>query len=234
MGKFAQAMTQLIQENVADPQLRELIMPNLSTTTDDDKSVASIVMMGTLQCYFDYRVCRGCGFPSITLQGEKLDWEEILLKVQRLSKYGPQTTEWTRLLTPIVQYMIASFIQPTSPDVKNFWLRACHAAGVGGLGSIGILFGWITAFCFFSETGPRTSGYSDEQLDDRYGQVISIAQKLVLGNISYPVISPKSIPKGVVSVPVTVQDYATGLEHDTTTIAGFVGMVPSAVESGGV
>ena len=157
MGRFAQAMTHLIQENVVDPQLRELIMPNFSTTTDDDKSVASIAMMGTLQSYFDYVLLCGCGFPSVTLQGEKSDWEEILLKVQQFSKYGPLATEWTRLLIPVIQYMIASFTQPTSPHVKSFWLRACHAAGADGSGSVRTLSGWITAFCFFSEKGQRTS-----------------------------------------------------------------------------
>jgi hypothetical protein len=46
MSKFAQEMTGLIQENVKDPELKEWIIPNFSTTTDNDKSVASIVMMG--------------------------------------------------------------------------------------------------------------------------------------------------------------------------------------------
>jgi len=234
MGRFAQAMTQLIQENVVDPHLRELIMPNFSTTTDDDKSVAAIVMMGTLQRYFDYILRGGCGFPSVTLQGEKSDWEEILLKVQRLSKYGPQTTEWTRLLIPIIQYMIASFTQPNSPDIKNFWLRACHAAGADGSGSVRSLSGWITAFCFFSDTGKRTHEYTDEDLNGFSGGVsIEERQRLVLGDVVYPLISPGSIPKGVVSVPVTVQDYATGLEHKTTMVAGSVGMMPSTGESGG-
>ncbi|PUU76898.1 hypothetical protein B9Z19DRAFT_1028066 [Tuber borchii] len=234
MGGFAQAMTHLIQENVVDPQLRELIMPNFSTTTYDDKSVASIVMMGTLQSYFDYILRGGCGFPSVTLQGEKSDWEEILLKVQRLSKYGPLASEWTRLLIPIIQYMIASFTQPTSPHVKSFWLRACHAAGADGSGSVRTLSGWITAFCFFDEKGKRTSQYSDEEMSKWSGGVsIAERQRLVLGDIAYPVIVPKNIPKGVVSVPVTVEDYATGLEHKTTMVAGSVGMMPSAPESGG-
>ncbi|PUU76899.1 hypothetical protein B9Z19DRAFT_1087384 [Tuber borchii] len=233
MGRFAQAMTHLIQENVVDPQLRELIMPNFSTTTDDDKSVASIVMMGTLQSYFKYSLMAGCGFPSVTLQGEKSDWEEILLKVQQLSKYGPLASEWTRLLIPVIQYMIASFTQPTSPHVKSFWLRACHAVGNDGYGSARTLSGWITAFCFFSEKGQRTSEYSDEQMSKWDGVSIAERQRLVLGDIAYPVIRPSSIPKGVVSVPVTVKDYATGLEHKTTMVAGSVGMMLSAAESGG-
>ncbi|CUS08755.1 unnamed protein product [Tuber aestivum] len=235
MGKFAQAMTVLIHQNVVDAQLRELIMPNFSTTTDEDKSVAAIVMMGTLQRYFTYRLRGGCGFPSVTLLGEKSDWEEVLRKVQQLPKYGAQTAEWTRLLTPIIQYMIASFSQPTSPDIKNFWLRACHAAGQDGSGdNASTISGWITAFCFFKETGQRTPEYSDEQLG-RYESKTSIAERkrLVLGDAVYPIIHPSSIPKGVVSVPVVVEDHATGLEHETTMVAGSVGMAPSAADGGG-
>jgi len=234
MGKFAQAMTELIQENVVDPQLRELVMPNFSTTTDNDKSVAAITMMGTLQVYFDYYATLGCGFPSVTLQGEKSDWEEILLKVQRLEKYGPEMTEWIRLLVPVIQYMIASFTEPTSPDIKNFWLRACHAVGAGGSGGLRTLSGWLTAFCFFDKTGQRTKEYTDKQLAT-YGGAKNVAKRkrLVLGDIVYPVLEHESTPKGIVSVPVTFQDYGTGLEHKTTMVAGSVGMMPSSVESGG-
>jgi len=67
----------------------------------------------------------------------------------------------------------------------------------------------------------------------RGGVSIAERQRLVLGDVAYPVIVPKNIPKGVVSVPVTVQDYATGLEHKTTMVAGSVGMMPSAPESEG-
>ena len=97
------------------------------------------------------------------------------------------------------------FTQPTSPDVKNIRLRACHAAGADGSGTVRTLLGWITAFCFFSEKGKRTSQYTDEQLSGcDYDTTIEERQRLVLGDIAYPVIRPASIPKGVVSVPVTV------------------------------
>ncbi|PWW74892.1 hypothetical protein C7212DRAFT_203834 [Tuber magnatum] len=233
MGRFAQAMTLLIQENVVDPQLRELIMPSFSTTTAEDKSVAAVVMMGTLQRYFGYSLAGGCGFPSVTLQGEQSDWEEILHKVQRLPKYGPQIAEWTRLLTPIIEYMIASFAQPTSPDIKNFWLRACHSIGQGGSGSVRSLSGWITAFCFFQETGQRTREYSDEYLGTARGRItVAERKRLVLGDIVYPIINPSSIPKGVVSVPVSIKDYEAGLEYKTTMVAGSVGMTASAADGG--
>lgn len=57
-GAFAQQMTMLIQANIKDPELREWVTPNFTTTTDNNKSVAAIVMMGTLQKYFDYVLWR--------------------------------------------------------------------------------------------------------------------------------------------------------------------------------
>lgn len=88
MGKFAQEMTHLIEKNVVDPDLKDWIIPDFTTTTDEDRSVASIVMMGTLQKYFDYILRGGCGFPSVTLLGEKADWEKILYRIRKLSQYG--------------------------------------------------------------------------------------------------------------------------------------------------
>jgi hypothetical protein len=93
MGDVAQKMTHLIHENVVDPELKDWIMPNFTTTTHENKSVAAIVMMGTLQEYFVYGMISGCGFPSVTLLGEKSDWEEILTRIHRLPKYGNETLE---------------------------------------------------------------------------------------------------------------------------------------------
>jgi len=44
MGRFGEAMTDVIEANVVDPHFRELIIANFSNTTDNDTSVASIVM----------------------------------------------------------------------------------------------------------------------------------------------------------------------------------------------
>ncbi|KAI9780639.1 MAG: hypothetical protein M1839_006580 [Geoglossum umbratile] len=232
MGKFAQEMTLLIHKNVVDAELRDWVIPSFSTTTDNDKSVAAIVMMGTLKKYFNLGLHGGCGFPSVTLLGERSDWEEILRKVKKLPKYGDPTAEWSRLLAPIIEHMIASFDQPNSQRVKDFWLRACHFAGQDGSAEIETLSGWITAFCFWWDKGPRNEGYSDELLsDDLLGEDVD-RKRLILDGIPYPIIHRTSIPKGVVSVPVTVQDFESGLEHATTIIAGSVGVTATAAGGG--
>ncbi|MCJ1463126.1 hypothetical protein MMC07_001731 [Pseudocyphellaria aurata] len=231
MGKFAQEMTLLIHQNVVDVELRDWILPKFSTTSDHDTSVAAIVMMGTLQKYFDYQIAIGCGFPSVTLLGEKSDWEEILRKVQVLPKYGEQPTEWSRLLIPIVDNMIASFDQPDSQLTKDFWLRTCHSAG--GSVSPATLSGWLTAFCFWDESGVRIKSLSDEDLSRMSRRSHEVDRKrLILNEIEYPLILRYAIPKGVVSVPVTVQDHRAGLEYKTTMVAGSVGMTATAVDGG--
>jgi hypothetical protein len=119
MGDMTQKVTYLIHRNRVDPELKDWIMPNFTTTTYGDKSVAAIVMMGTLQHYFEYSFIGGCGFPSATLLGEKSDWGEILTRVHRLPKYGPETTQWSKLLIPILQNIILSFTHPTSQSAKT-------------------------------------------------------------------------------------------------------------------
>ncbi|KAH0537556.1 hypothetical protein FGG08_005655 [Glutinoglossum americanum] len=232
-GKLAQEMTRLIHKDVVDQELRDWIIPNFSTTDDSDKSVASMVMMATLQNYYEYTLRGGCGFPSVTLLGEKSDWEEILRRVQRLPKYGDQTTEWNQLLVPIIKCTIATFDQPESRQIKDFWLRACHSTGRDGSGGVRSLSGWLTAFCFWGEDGKRIRSFTDEELEDHWsGASLAQRKKLVLDGVTYPIISPKSIPKGVVSVPVTVQDLESGLEHKTTMVAGSVGMTAVADSPG--
>jgi hypothetical protein len=87
MGEFAQKMTTLI-DNVADLYIEEWLMQNFTTTTHNDRSVAAIAMMGIVQKFFNYTVEGGCGFPSVTLLGEKSDWYEVEKRIIRLHCYG--------------------------------------------------------------------------------------------------------------------------------------------------
>jgi hypothetical protein len=222
-GNFALRMTCLVEENIVDPKLRAWIMPNFTTTKDTDRAVAAIVKMGTLQRYFEYVMSRGCGFPSVTLLGKKRDWEDMLRRVRELHRYGEEAKEWSLLLIPLIENMIKSFDSPDSEEVKNFWLRACYKAGIDGSGAdIETISGWITAFCFWDEKGKRIQRFDDlsRELQTSYSE----RKRLVLDGVEFPVIRPKDIPTGVVSVPVKIEDHLLGVERLTTMTAGLVGM----------
>lgn len=225
MGHFAQGMTKLIQDNVVDPRLRDWTLPKFTTTTDNDTSVAAIVKMAALQNYFRYDLRAGCGFPSVTLQGEKSDWEEILARLRKRPKYGDQAEEWSVLLIPIVKNMISAFDNPNSEVVRDFWLHACHAAGQYGSGhGIRTLSGWLSAFCFWNAQGMRTGCVSEESLIE-YGGDPKVRTRYILNNVAYPVIGTMAIPSGLVSVPVNIEE--NGEKIKTTVVAGAMGMTLS-------
>ena len=100
------SLGRLLEENVVDAGLRGWIMPDFSTTTRDDRVVASVLMMGTLQKYFSYTFGIVCGIPSVKLLGTVEDWEKMLRRVEKLKGYGEELAIWCDLLTPILKRFV--------------------------------------------------------------------------------------------------------------------------------
>ncbi|KAL9008753.1 MAG: hypothetical protein Q9180_009471 [Flavoplaca navasiana] len=81
-------------------------MPAFTTTTQTDVVVASILLMGLTQKYFDFKIKLRCGLPSVTLLGERSDWELILKRTEKLNEYGEEPMEFYKLLRPVIsRYM---------------------------------------------------------------------------------------------------------------------------------
>jgi hypothetical protein len=172
-GLMARQMMNLIDENIVDPTLREWILPDFSTTTITDSTVSAMIMMATLKVsssmfddlmawteidlsaapkeYFSYKFTLRCGIPRVTLEGEKKDWENILVRLEKLKEYGDETTAWYHLLLPVISRFIAAFDNPAAQDNLDFWQKVCHYEG-GGSGPTWIA-GWINAFCVFDKKG---------------------------------------------------------------------------------
>ena len=90
-AKFPQEMVSQLGQLVTDPDLQQWILPNFSTTEANDTVVCSIVMMSTMQHYFRYALYTRCGLPTVTLLGEKSDWETILNRIEKLSSFSKET-----------------------------------------------------------------------------------------------------------------------------------------------
>jgi len=88
-----------------------------------------------------------CGIPSITLLGEKSDYESLLARLGKLSIFGQEPHTLCRLLTPILTHFVNVF---DAPPVPEFWNKICHYKGGSGGPYIG---GWITAFCAWNTRG---------------------------------------------------------------------------------
>jgi hypothetical protein len=148
---FAIQMTKLLSRNINDPDLRAWILPSFTTTTPTDTVTASVIMMGTLQKYFEYYCIMRCGIPTVTLLGTKEDWQDILSRIPKLATFGFEPVLFAKLLTPVLENFISSFDNPTSEETISFWSRICHVIP-GGSGD-DMLSGWLTAFLLWDGEG---------------------------------------------------------------------------------
>ncbi|RPD61330.1 hypothetical protein L227DRAFT_610364 [Lentinus tigrinus ALCF2SS1-6] len=145
---LARKMSQKIHENVVDSTLVEWILPDFTTTTLHDRAVCSVIMMATLKQYFSYSMGDTCGIPSVTLEGERSDWENIYARLDRLYELGDQPSVWAEMLRPILRRFILAF--DGYPDV-TFWDHVAHRTSeYCGQDD---LSGWLTAFCVWDNKG---------------------------------------------------------------------------------
>lgn len=219
-GAIAREMTSFIQENVKEPRLREWIMPSFSTTTDTDRVVAAILMMGSMQKYFSFKCEQECGIPSVTLLGERKDWENILLRVDYLAELGAQPTVFAELLKPILRNFISSFDDQgrLSAETSQFWGRIVNKNYEDS--GEDFLSGWITAFGYWDEKG--AAKHITKDLTDCDGVEGYEHYGCVLEGVRYPCIGTESVPAGFASVPVVVEHLGTN--YQTKMVAGLIGM----------
>jgi len=77
-------------KNIKDPSVGEWLQPNFSTTKPQDRVVACVTVMATLQKYFTYTCRTKCGIPKVSLLGKVEDWKALRTKIDRLLEFDIQ------------------------------------------------------------------------------------------------------------------------------------------------
>ncbi|KAF5319594.1 hypothetical protein D9619_008681 [Psilocybe cf. subviscida] len=225
-GSLAKQMTNEIDKNVLDKELVNWILPNFTTTTHNDTVTSAVMMMSTLKAYFSYTMALRCGIPSVTLEGEKGDWEKLLARIDRLKVFGKEPEAWSAMLRPILKRFVQAFEGEPGAD---FWNHVCHYRHVGS-GS-DILGGWITAFCVWDKDGQwiRSSSVDDilAKVKERSNGGTHVSpsvqsdarnRTLELDGIPYPIVSVDKIPPGYCEVDVHLDD--NGEHFDCMMVSG--------------
>jgi hypothetical protein len=187
-----------IQKRVQTAWLRDWIMPDFSTTTRDDEMTANILMMGLMKAYFKYVGGIICGLPSVTLLGEKEDWEKLQAKLERLAEFGEEPTAYQANLAPIFKRFVKSFDEPDSEETREFWSHIVFAQSSGVCGSAPLeLSGWISGFLFWDTEGKRLNG-----LGARGGKA-----GLTMDGVDYIWHDIRKLPVGYGKAPFTMLDF---------------------------
>jgi len=194
---FAQRMVdENIVKNIKDPAVVEWLLPAFSTTTVNDRVVAAVAIMATLQSYFEFVCCLMCGIPKVTLLGSVQDWQTLRLKVDKLLDYDLKDglmSAWHKLLVPVLDNFVSSAMGNANVE---FWDVVCSHHG-GGSGPR-YLSGWVTVFAVFNKDG--------------------VWQGSVRNGYQWPMIDTNRMPVGTFAVPVLVDD--NGVQYDTQMVAG--------------
>ncbi|KAF7305852.1 Aryl-alcohol oxidase [Mycena chlorophos] len=213
-------MTGEIQKNVVDPTLRSWALPDFSTTTVKDTTVASIMLMATLMAYFQYTFSSvACGIPSVTLEGDKADWEELRERAAKLKAFDERSSEGN----------------------VDFWQKVAHYRS-GGSGP-SYYSGWISAFCAFDQKGrwlgTRLKTPELESVNSTIAPEVMSAQEFwatydrrydpnqsddafLLDRTPYHIVEKVIIPPCYAEVDVVLHDKDTGEKVETMMIAGIV------------
>jgi hypothetical protein len=155
-----------IQARVKTPWLQEWITPNFSTTTDEDRLAANVLVMGLMKSYYHFSGGIICGLPSVTLLGEKADWQQLLAKLDRLSDFGEQPKAYASQLRPILSHFVQTFDEPDSPRIREFWNNIVLASyhDICGVEPYTVN-GWLTGFAFWDREGKPLSQWKHDGLD---------------------------------------------------------------------
>lgn len=122
-GESALEIARLTEEVLVDPGIREWITPKFSTTTATDEAVYAMVMMGAFQKYIRYGAWGECGLPSVTLLGDKSDWEDLERQLETIPYLGEEPKTWYGLLKPICSQIVRTFDEPPATETKEFCNR---------------------------------------------------------------------------------------------------------------
>ncbi|KAF7358984.1 hypothetical protein MSAN_01238900 [Mycena sanguinolenta] len=226
-GAFSRQMVDMIEKNIIDPTLREWVLPQFTTTTENDITVAAVLMMATLKQYFKYGFAIPmCGIPRVTLDGERSDWANILGRLEKLKEYEIETIAWYHLLHPVISAFIAAFDAPESKENVEFWQRvAFFNAPFSGPQSYS---GWITAFAVFNKDGKWLGHPLDKTAVGELSPDLMTTEqfwatycKFNSNNEPYHRIIDHDIPPAYAEVDVKLT--VGGAELDCLMLAGMVG-----------
>jgi hypothetical protein len=133
-GVFAE-FSAAIRKHVGKTQ--SLMVSDFSTTGPVERVASEVVLLDTLQEYFEYEVQSSCGIPSITLEGTPADWRRIAKRMQEFRRFDLDW--WVKRLKPV----LGQFVAASQGDVdRPFWDSIYKWHGARGSGSP-FVTGWI-------------------------------------------------------------------------------------------
>jgi hypothetical protein len=207
--------------------MKGLMVPDFSDTTVEEEISLKVAIMDVCQHFFEYKVCTLCGFPSITLDGTRQDWELLCTSAEALINQGclPDfASEWLSALQPLLEKILEEYIRSEDGKLSDdtFWNSMCKLGGTNGSGRRTWFNGWINIF--FPIINRRWNPYCVP-----YSNRMGYAAEPLEWNIRYkrshdPTVAgpdTQDFPLGVSSAPVIWEYFGSVIRLEFK--SGFIG-----------
>ncbi|RDA87012.1 hypothetical protein CP532_6710 [Ophiocordyceps camponoti-leonardi (nom. inval.)] len=217
-----------IQNRVKTDWLESWITPGFSTSTANDNTTSAVLMMGLMQQYFKFSGGIICGLPSVRLLGNEADWQILLDKLERLSEFGVEPTQYAKRLRPILHKFVETFKNPDSKEIKTFWKQIVRADKVFSCGAGPMEYdvsGWITGFLHWSSNGDLRVPVGMSARGD----------EVKIDDIPYYSAGLNTLPVGYAKAPLKMLDYeGHGDNKMAYVLGGNIGIARGSARMAGV
>ena len=189
------------------------IVATFSTTGLVERAANAIVLMDTVQSYFEYSLRTRCGIPQVVLEGTAADWERLRDKTESLGRTYTLTW-WTDRLLPVLDRVACNAGGREDAALWESIYKQVDASGGP------YLSGWITDFFPYvgrDEPNERNRAFREEPIPE--------AQRIYESHFGSG-ITTDHLPSSLTKVPF-VWKYR-GEEFPMELLAGFVGFTQDA------
>jgi hypothetical protein len=190
-----------------------LFLATFSTTGPVEAAVSQIVLLDAVQRFFDYRVNRICGIPSITLEGSVSDWESIALRAEAFAALDLDW--WIKPLRPVLR----QFVDAAGGRVDvQFWRSIYRIYDGMACRRPETALGWIYTFFPYFYDGGRELVPNSWLFENRLKQLMSPPRDKGSKMHLPPGIADSALPIGLSKAPFSMD------ENSMEFLGGFVGV----------
>ena len=185
-----------IRMNIKTPGYVDLMEADFTTTTSDQLIASQIMIMSSVQKYFDFVERTKCGIPGVEMKGTLADWKQLVVKTENLkSLLQPIINElglqdWFIKTLDILEKLVDTF--EGNPD-KEWWGHILSWNETYGSGARSWWSGWMIDFLMAGKAEKPQDFQSGvvsvplKIIDEVFGPPVSDTGELVAGTFGYTV-----------------------------------------------
>jgi len=138
-----------IRENIKTPGYVDLMEADFTTTGPNQLIASQIMVMSSMQKYFEYCCGTRCGIPGVEMKGTEQDWIKMITDTKKLDKLlvpileDIGLEEWFRKTIAMLQKLLETF--QGNPDTK-WWSHILSFNRTYGSGARRWWSGWMIDF----------------------------------------------------------------------------------------